>query len=187
MTTTDDDTLSLGRARERYFAANGFGAGGYEERWIRLKAGPVAFWLPNTSGRVRAVKLHDLHHVVTGYATTWTGEAEIGAWEIASGCGRFYPAWVLNLYAFVIGLLIAPWAVFRAFVRGRHSTNLYRTETELRDELLARSVGDLRRALRLDGPPPSARPADVAAFAVWSLAAVAFVDGPLALLLWWSF
>jgi NADPH:quinone reductase-like Zn-dependent oxidoreductase len=36
------------------------------------------------------VKLHDIHHVLTGYDTTWRGKAEIGAWEIASGCGRHY-------------------------------------------------------------------------------------------------
>ena len=46
---------------------------------MRLAFGPVRFAFPNTAGRVRAVRYHDLHHVVTGYATDWTGEAEIGA------------------------------------------------------------------------------------------------------------
>jgi hypothetical protein len=40
--------------------------------------------LPNSDARRKAVVLHDLHHVATGYKTDWTGEAEISAREIAS-------------------------------------------------------------------------------------------------------
>jgi len=96
MTTTYDDAMSMGAARQRYFDANGFD-GAYAERWVKLKAGPIAFYFPNAEGRRRAVKFHDLHHIATGYQTDWTGEAEISAWEIASGCGRFGWAWFLNL------------------------------------------------------------------------------------------
>ena len=103
------DSLSLHDARRVYFDANAFGAdGGYAKRWVKVKLGPVPIWFPNSAGRVRAVRYHDLHHVVTGYATSWTGEGEIGAWEIASGCRDMIAAWVLNLYAMWIGLWIAP-------------------------------------------------------------------------------
>src|SRR2546425_10008425 len=83
------------------------------DAWVRLKLGPVLLWFPNTRGRVRAVRLHDLHHIATGYTTTPVGEAEIGAWELASGCGDYLAAWVLNLGAVPIGAasparLIAP-------------------------------------------------------------------------------
>src|SRR6266850_2081776 len=113
-----DAALSLREARGRDFAANGLGAGGYEESWVRFAVGPVRFAIPNTAGRVRAVRYHDLHHVVTGYATDWTGEGEIGAWEIASGCRDLIAAWVLNLYAMWIGLWISPRAMWQAFARG---------------------------------------------------------------------
>jgi ubiquinone biosynthesis protein Coq4 len=83
---------------------------------VRLKAGPFVFPFPNTKARVHAVKLHDLHHVLTDYETTWTGEAEIAAWEIASGCGPYYAAWLLNFGALAIGLLIAPRKTCRAFL-----------------------------------------------------------------------
>jgi len=36
------------------------------------------------------------------------GEAEIGAWEIASGCGKYIPAWILNMAAFAYGVLFIP-------------------------------------------------------------------------------
>jgi hypothetical protein len=167
-----EDGLSLRVARERYFRLAGIEPG-YEAAWVKLKAGPVPLWLPNTKARVRAVKLHDLHHVVTGYATSWTGEAEIGAWEIASGCAGFVAAWLLNLSAFAIGLVIAPVATWRAFVRGRQTRNLYGSEGELREALLDESVGALRKRLGLDRPLEAAGPTDSLAFLAWSLLAAA--------------
>ncbi len=158
-------------ARARYFARNGFDERGYDDRWVRLRAGPIPIVFPNTRARVRSVRVHDVHHVVTGYATTWTGEAEIGAWEIASGCADHAAAWVLNLMALPVGLAIAPRATFHAFVRGRRSRNLYRETID--DALLARQVADLTAALGLDRPVGPATPRDVAAFALWSGAALA--------------
>ncbi len=156
----------MGEARARYFGANGFDERGYADRWVRLQAGPLPIYFPNTRARVRAVRVHDVHHVVTGYETTWTGEAEIGAWEIASGCADHGAAWVLNLLALPIGLVIAPHATFRAFVRGRRSRNLYRQTID--ERLLARPVDDLVRTLGLDLPVGAPRAADVAAFLGWS-------------------
>ena len=136
-------------ARAEYFARAGFAPdGGYGDRWVRLKAhGRTVFTFPNTAARVRSVRLHDLHHIVTGYDTSWVGEAEIGAWELASGCGRHYPAWVLNAGAVAIGLLLWPRRVLAAFRRGRRSDNLY--GGEFAEELLDLEVDELRRRLRL--------------------------------------
>lgn len=185
------DSLSLLDARRAYFDANGFGAdGGYAKRWVKVKMGPVPFWFPNSSGRVRAVRYHDLHHVATGYDTDWTGEGEIAAWEIASSCGEHYAAWWLNLLAMAIGVAIAPARIFRAFVRGRHTRNLYAERFD--DALLASSVGALRGRLGLAGAEPAVTPADRTAFAGWVCAAFAaylvqsaMVVAPLALLVRW--
>ena len=181
--TTYDDAMTMLDARQRYFDTNGFD-GSYSERWVKLKAGPLAIYFPNAEGRRRAVKFHDLHHIATGYQTTWTGEAEISAWEIGGGCGRFPWAWYLNLGGFALGLCIAPRAALRAFVRGRHGANLYH-QGEFREAILARSVGAVRADLGLDRPPPAVRPADVFAFAAWALIAVALQLWPLALIAWW--
>ena len=107
---------------------------------------PMAF--PNTNQRVRSVRIHDVHHVLTGYATSWRGEGEIAAWELASGCRDHIASWYLNFWAALIGLFIAPRAVLRAFRRGRASRNLYAREWD--DGILDRSVGELRRELGLD-------------------------------------
>jgi hypothetical protein len=167
--------LTLRAARERYFEINRFEGGGYEEGWVKMRAGPVPIWFPNTVARVKAVRFHDLHHVLTEYPTTWRGEAEIGAWEVATGCAAHYQAWLLNLLAFAVGLLINPRGVYRAFMRGRRSRNLYRTTFS--DELLARKVGNVRRELNLDEPPAPPAPVDRRAFIFWSLASAGVFAG----------
>ena len=167
-----DEALSLTQARSRYFAANGFAAdGGYGTAWVDAKIGPLPVRIPNSKGRDRAVRIHDLHHVLTGYRTSFRGESEIGAWEVASGCRHHWAAWFLNLGAFGGGLLFASNDVWRAFVRGRRCGNLY--DRPLDDALLAKSVGDLRRELHVDQPHAAPATAwDRAAFVAWSLAAL---------------
>ncbi len=140
---------SVRTARARYFTDNGFPPdGGYTARWVKLKLGPLPFWFPNTKGRVRAVRLHDLHHVATGYETNLIGEAEIGAWELAGGCENHLAAWVLNLMAVGIGLVLSPRRVARAFSRGRRSRTLY--SGQFSESLLDETVGQLRTKLGLD-------------------------------------
>ena len=68
--TLYDPQLTLRNARGRYFEINNFNDGGYDDRWLKMKAGPIPISFPNTKARVRAVKFHDLHHVLTEYPTT---------------------------------------------------------------------------------------------------------------------
>ena len=121
------DNLMIRNARSEYFQRSGFSSdGGYSDRWVYLKAGGVTvFVFPNTPARVRSVRLHDIHHILTEYDTSWAGEAEIAAWELASGCRRHYAAWVLNSGALLIGIVLWPRRVLKAFRRGRRSGNLY--------------------------------------------------------------
>jgi hypothetical protein len=143
---TYSPALTLREARAQYFERAGFDERSYGERWVKLSVlGRPLLAFPNTAGRVRAVKLHDLHRVLTGYDTTWSGEAEIGAWELATGCRRYWAAWHLNAWAAAIGLFIAPARVLRAFARGRRERNLY--DTELSDALLDEPLGPLRARL----------------------------------------
>jgi len=179
------DSMTVGEARDLYFRDNGFSLAGYTDRWVKLKLGPVPFAFPNTTSRKAAVKLHDLHHVATGYRTTFTGESEIGAWEIGAGCGRYWAAWVLNLSALGIGMWLAPRKVARAFARGRRSRSLY--GRAFGDDLLRLEVGELRAQLRLNVPPPRVGVGDVAALAGWlgvsTALAVAFL-APLIGVIW---
>src|SRR3954466_11876617 len=163
MTSTD---TTLGAARANYYRVNNFGDdGGDALEWVPLKVMGMTLKIPNTDGRRRAVRIHDLHHVVTGFQTDLRGEAEIGAWELASGCLRWPAATVLNLCSLAIGLVIAPHRMVRAWAPGRHTTNLY-AENGV-GHLLSREVGEVRHALGLDAPRPRARLRDALAVVVF--------------------
>ena len=72
--TTYDPTLTMEAARAQYFRDNGFGDdGGYDDPWVDFKLGPVPMPFPNSKGRLRAVRYHDLHHILTGYQTDLRG------------------------------------------------------------------------------------------------------------------
>jgi len=144
------DDMIVRDALQLYFSKYHFENGGYHLKWFKIKIGPLFIPLPNTKARVEAVKLHDLHHIATEYPATLKGEAEIGGWEIASGCGKYYAAWILNTGSFFLGLLFFPKALFRAFMKGRNSRpNLYQNTT-YDDQLLNKTVGELRANLGLN-------------------------------------
>jgi len=168
-----DLALTVGEARKRYFEQAGFPPdGGYAAAFVTLaKLGPIPIGFPNTDSRRRAVAMHDLHHVATGYATDWTGEAEISAWEIAAGCGPYAFAWFINLQGMVMGWIVNPGRTWRAWVRGRHSRSLY--AEGFSDAVLRERVAELRARLGVDQPAPQPTLGDRASYALWcSLAAV---------------
>jgi hypothetical protein len=184
---SDEASLTLREARARYFAANGLPAdGGYHVRWVRAPIGPIPFAFPNTAGRQRVLPAHDLHHVVTSYATDLAGEGELAAWEIASGV-RDRSALQLELR--VLGFALARWPrrMWRAFVRGRRCGNLLAAPCEA-PAFLARSVASVRQELGLAAAPGPPTRDDRRAFARWAALAAAIVWGPLvplAALGWW--
>lgn len=139
--------LKIKEALQLYFSKYHFEKGGYHLKWFKIKMGPVFIPLPNTKARVDAVKLHDIHHLLTGYPATLRGEAEIGGWEIASGCGKYYAAWILNFGSLFYGLFFFPRPVYNAFMQGRKcKTNLYHN-VRYDDDLLNQTVGELRNLL----------------------------------------
>lgn len=155
-------SATMKEARDEYFRVNGFGeTGGYEDAWVDFKLGPLPCPFPNTKSRIKAVKVHDLHHILTGYRTDVTGEFEISAWELGAGCKGFAAAWYLNLAGMTTGLLVAPRRVFRAFVRGRRADSLYGRDLE---QMLGQTVAQMRAATNVDEGVPSATAGDIARF-----------------------
>lgn len=171
MTEAYDPSLTLREARALYFERNGIPEdGGYAKRWVKVTRNRLPLYLLNTAPRRRAVPYHDIHHVLTGYDTSNTGESEISAWELAAGTSPHWISLFLDLAGMAIGLFIAPRRTFRAFVRGRCSRSLY--AAPLGDDLLATSVGKLREQLGI--VPEAARPktSDFIAFVMFSAAGV---------------
>lgn len=163
-----DDHRLVRDARTEFFRSAGLPAdGGYNAPFVHFRVGPFGFVLPNSAARKRAVPLHDLHHLATGYDTSWKGEAEMAAWELASGCFSYQAAWVLNLLAFPLGILIAPLRTWRAFRRGRSCSNLYHGEPN--EQWLDSSLDSLRAHVTAGAGQRSTITADVLLFVACSV------------------
>lgn len=143
-----DDSLTIKAALGQLFERFGFPADAYTAKWFTINVGKFPVYLPNIPARVKVARFHDIHHVLTGYPANWKGEAEIGAWEIATGCRTSFIAWFLNGGAVLVGLFLYPGAVLRAFRRGWHTrTNLYHHFDY--EPLLGMTVAELRHTIGL--------------------------------------
>jgi hypothetical protein len=139
------DDLLVQKARDLHLAANGFHLRDYEAETFTIRIFRLSLKFPNTEAHKRAVPLHDLHHVATGYRTDWVGEAEIGAWELRGGCDSFI-TYFLNGSGVVIGLFLAPHRVWRAFQEAKGQRTLYNYPVPY-EMLLQMTVGELRKRL----------------------------------------
>ena len=141
---TEMASSSVQEALARHLASSGLPPdAGDSDPFAVVRIFHLPYPIPNTRARKRAVRIHDLNHLVSGYETDRIGELEISAWELASGgCRDYGAAWVLDLAGLLGGLLVAPSRTVRAFWTGRSQQNLYPFEYE---ELLALSVAEARR------------------------------------------
>ncbi|MGH7710715.1 MAG: hypothetical protein ACREOG_05495 [Gemmatimonadaceae bacterium] len=184
MTAVSHDSLSIGDALARHYVDHNLpNDGGEHEPWFRVRVGRWTIRLPNPPARQRAVFFHDVNHIITGYNTTFSdGEMLIAGYELASGCGPFWMAWLINLGMFALGLVVCPRPMFQAFVRGRRASSIY-TRTEDRATLSAMTVAALKRMSRVDVVSPPATVQDRVRFAGWAILAGVMVLGPLAAML----
>lgn len=101
--------------------------GGLSSRSVKIElTRRIHFYFPNFEARRKAVVKHDMHHLITGYsASSISGESEISAWEIASGCKKYWAAFLIDISGVMIGVLFNFKNVLRAFALGRKTKNLY--------------------------------------------------------------
>ena len=112
-------------------------------RWIRARVrGRTVRVLP-VLGYRKALLLHDVHHLVTGYSTSFRGELELAAWELRTGgCAWNGFFWVDRVLAVALGLLCCPRRIRAAWKSGRGQVNLYGRQP---DDVLALDLEELRR------------------------------------------
>ncbi len=135
-----------------FYTKNNLGEdGGLSSSVVRIDVNKkFHFYMPNYDARRKAVLWHDIHHLATGYsAATFLGECEISAWEIASGCGKYWAAFIIDTSGVVLGCLINPRKIIQAYARGRRSTNLYH-DTIPAEKVMQMSIIDIRQTLGLD-------------------------------------
>lgn len=148
-----------------YLSENGFTVVTYDEAWAKFGFFGIPLWIPNRWGRPRALRFHDLHHVATGFGTDNTGEGEISCFELGSGLrgAGLYASLIITSGA-LLGFCISPTRALRAFRGGRTARSLFCVHHEY-DELLAMTVGELRKLLRLPGEGLAREPAGLHSFA----------------------
>lgn len=140
--------MTVRDGRDAYLAENGFTVASYDAKWTDASFFGVRFRVPNTRRHARAIMLHDLHHVATGFGTDLAGEGEISAWELRRGL-RGLGAYVGSIVVAgtLAGLLVAPRRVMRAWRASGSGRRSLFVEERPYDELLALTVADLRREL----------------------------------------
>ncbi len=141
------DADKVSDARASYFSANGIPLdGGIHDKWARYKIGPFTLiGFPNFRHRMEAILRHDLHHIVLNLDTSSLGEGLIAAWELGSGCGRYWISWCMEPQALWWGILMAPRKTFSLFILGRRSRNFFHETVP--ENFLDLSVGHLRKQL----------------------------------------
>lgn len=138
------------RGLETYLAENGFSEAEYEAPWTSASFFGLPIKVPNTRAHARAIRLHDLHHVATGFGTDEVGEAEVSAWELSRGLrptGLYVSAIVL--LGALMGLVIANQRVRRAYRIAPQGGCLWHELRTPYETLLSLTIGELREKLGL--------------------------------------
>jgi len=107
----------------------GIGGETAQSSWT-CRVGPLVLRFRNFAWRRRALRAHDLHHLMAGYPMTMRGEFQMAAWEV--GAGR-YPDWRATCFCsplIALGLLWSPRRMIAAFKAGRRSQSLYSSLSE---------------------------------------------------------
>ena len=148
-----------GEILTKFYAENNLEPdGGEKSSSVKIDlAGGFHFYIPNFNARRKALLKHDVHHLLTEYSTSLSGESEISAWEIASGCKKYWAAFLIDTSGFMMGIPINLFGVLKAFARGRRTKNLYHNLFS-NDKALGMTISELRNELCLDKHPKESKP-----------------------------
>lgn len=124
---------SVGVLRDEFRERSGISETNKPFEWISL--GPVPVPIPNPPSRRRALRIHDLHHVVTGYGTDLSGEAQVSAWECAAGLHNESVAWIFCPAGTLGGMLRWPIKTVTAYARGRRARTFFGQDADTTDAL----------------------------------------------------
>jgi hypothetical protein len=137
-------------ALDVYLRENGFTKEAYDAPQSTGSFLGMKFSVPNPPSHQRAIRLHDLHHVATGFGTDHAGEGEISAWQARRGllpAGMYVTAIVMT--SALVGVCFAPRRTLAALRDGGSGGSLFGMSVDY-DALLAGTVGELRALLGID-------------------------------------
>ena len=144
---------------EKFYADNHLDLdGGQSKSYVRIDIMPsFHMYIPNFDARRKAVIKHDIHHLITGYETNMAGETEISMWEVASGCKKYWAAFVIDTLGAMMGFWFNLPKLLKSFARGRRTGNLYHGKYTV-EQALDMRVGELRKEFKLDQYPKYTKP-----------------------------
>jgi hypothetical protein len=136
-------------ARDAYLAENGFTVKAYDSPTTEGSFLGMKLAVPNPPSHQRAIRLHDLHHVATGFGTDHAGESEISAWQARRGlrAAGMYVAAIVTVNA-LLGVVFAPRRTMIALRTSSAGGSLFSMTVDY-ESLLERTVGELREMLAL--------------------------------------
>ncbi len=140
--------LTVEKALDLFYQREMIGREAFEESINYAQVGPFNLPFPNFKARQEAVFLHDINHLITGYDTSKLGEAEVAAFELASG----FPlrCWIGYFYAplaFLGGVWFGPKRVWRAFKRGWGAKNACHLVGLPKSTLMSMTLEDFKARL----------------------------------------
>jgi len=123
--------------------------GGIQDSSVKVElVKGISMYIPNVEARKKVILKHDIHHMMTGYPAIMKGEMEISSWELSTGCFRYWVPLTLNTYGMMMGFSFNLKGIWKAWVRGRRTKNLYQT-TYTNEELLKKPLHELKNELGL--------------------------------------
>ncbi len=136
--------VTLRKALQDFYTENGFASDGgvSSSTWSLFGCRDLKVYLPNFEWRRKAIPFHDLHHVITGYEFSPTGEFQMAAWEFAAGRYPNVNTTLFCLPLISMGAVVIPRKTLAAFIRGRRSRTLYRMKNI--DRLLDFTVEEMQ-------------------------------------------
>ena len=83
--------------------------------------------LPNFKWRREVIDRHDVHHLITGYDTSPSGELQLAAWELGAKCYSSLGAKTLCFLLALMGLATQPYNIISAYKKGCSKATLYKS------------------------------------------------------------
>ena len=178
---TESSGLSVSKALGRHYVRSNLSTDGgcADHQWTLLSVGPIEVRLKNFGWRKHALLRHDIHHLLTRFPCTVTGEFQIAAWEFAAGRFPHFLSTLFCLPLVGLGAVAIPRRSFRSYVLGRRSKTLYAIQST--QDLLASSVAELRNQC-LPSSQPNATGGDLVAYLALVAISLALIALPILML-----